>query len=231
MIRREQRHLRPDTNVGGRCDGCAVVPASDVCVRCAAAEAATRSKRRVQRAAKAVDGGRHVFRGSVIHGAMRSALVGVCAAVALCSCASAAQPLAASPIAAACGADPRAHVYNPDRLQPLAACVTVTGTIERSTPEPDGDYHIRLRLDTGQSCAGQPCTNGTNGSAQHGDLVLEPVCEHGVTQPDAVAACVGYRNALVVPPVGTHVSVTGPWVLDSDHGWNEIHPLEAINAG
>ena len=59
-------------------------------------------------------------------------------------------------------------------------------------------------------------------------LILEPVCEYEVTQVDAVAACTGYQNPLVVPPVGTHTTVTGPWVHDADHGWNEIHPVEGF---
>ena len=71
-------------------------------------------------------------------------------------------------------------------------------------------------------------TNSVNDAEQGGDLVLEPVCERPVTQPDAVAACAGYHNPLVVPPAGTHVAVTGPWVLDAPHGWQEIHPLEKV---
>ena len=73
------------------------------------------------------------------------------------------------------------------------------------------------------------CTNSANAQYQHGDLVLEPVCENPVTQSDAVTACQGYHNPLMVPPVGTHVRATGPFVQDLDHsGWTEIHPLEAI---
>lgn len=135
-----------------------------------------------------------------------------------------------SPSAAACTGSPTAHVYNPDRLKLIAACVTVSGTIELVRLEPDGDDHIRLRVDSGQSCAGQPCTNARNTAAQRGDLVLEPVCENPVTQPDAVTACTGYHNPLMVPPAGTRVRVSGPFVLDMspNHGWLEIHPLEAL---
>jgi hypothetical protein len=131
----------------------------------------------------------------------------------------------------ACSGDPHAHVYHPDRLQLLAACVTVAGTIESDTPQADGDEHVRLRLDPGQTCAGQLCLNGGNASGQRGDLLLEPVCQHGPTQEDAIATCSGWQNGMVVPPVGTHVIVSGPWVLDLDHGWNELHPLEAVHGG
>jgi hypothetical protein len=127
-----------------------------------------------------------------------------------------------------CTADPRAHVYKPDRLETIDPCVALTGTIELERAEPDGDYHVRLRLDPGQSCGGQPCTNTINDSQQAGDLVLEPVCENPVTQTDAQAACQGFQNPVIVPSVGSHVIAIGPFVLDTNHGWNEIHPLESI---
>lgn len=136
--------------------------------------------------------------------------------------------LVSDSLSAATCSDPHSHVYNPDRLQLLAACITVAGTIELERAEADGDYHVRLRLDPGQTCAGQPCLDTDNTSEQAGDLVLEPVCENPITQADAVAACSGYQNPLVLPPVGSHVEVMGPFVLDADHGWNEIHPLESV---
>jgi hypothetical protein len=133
-----------------------------------------------------------------------------------------------TPSASQCSADPLAHVYNPDRLQPLAACIKLTGTIDSETPQADGDYHVRLRLDPNQTCASQPCLDSKNLSDQAGDLILEPVCENPISQADAVAACQGYHNPLVLPAAGSHVQVTGPFVLDSVHGWNEIHPLESV---
>jgi hypothetical protein len=123
-----------------------------------------------------------------------------------------------------------AHVYHPGRLWLLHGCQTTTlqGTIEYKKAEPDGDYHVRLKLDIGQSCYGQACTNAQNVKEQHSDLVLEPVCEKAVTQADAVSACQGYQNGLVVPRVGARVEATGYWVFDDQHGWNELHPLVAI---
>ena len=35
-------------------------------------------------------------------------------------------------------------------------------------------------------------------------------------------------QALPVPAVGERVAVFGTWVLDTDHGWDEIHPIWAI---
>lgn len=140
------------------------------------------------------------------------------------------EPTAGNPSVAAaapgCLADPMLHVYNPDRLEVLNPCVTVAGTVDQVRAEADGDYHVRIHLDSGQLCAGRDCLDPANVSQQAGDLVAEPVCEHSITQPDAVAACGGYHNSLPVPPVGSHTTVTGPWVLDRDHGWNEVHPAE-----
>jgi len=123
-----------------------------------------------------------------------------------------------------------AHVYHPGRLWLLHGCQTTTlqGLIEYKRAEPDGDYHVRLKLDVGQSCYGQACINAQNIKEQHGDLVLEPVCEKDVTQADAVSACQGYHNGLVVPRVGDRIEATGYWVFDDQHGWNELHPLVAI---
>jgi len=131
-------------------------------------------------------------------------------------------PAPSSPVT--CG-DPKAHVYSPDRLQLLAPCVTVTGTVAVIRSERDGDLHVLLGLDSGQ----EKYINAKNVSSENGDLVLEPVCVRPPTQPDAIPACAAYTNPLPIPAVGTHISVTGAWVLDLDHGWMEIHPVFAFN--
>jgi hypothetical protein len=123
-----------------------------------------------------------------------------------------------------CGPNPLAHVYQPDRLTMLNPCVTVSGTIVEIRPQADGDYHILVQLDVGQTCGGLDCLDNGNRELQQGDLVVEAVCEHPVTQQQAVATCSQYHNDLPIPAVGTHVTVTGPWVYDT-HGWNEIHPV------
>jgi hypothetical protein len=124
----------------------------------------------------------------------------------------------------ACG-DPHAHVYSPDRLELLADCVTVTGTVAVIRTEKDGDLHLLLQLDPGEG----KYLNAKNVSSEMGDLVLEPVCVHTPTQTDAIPVCAGYQNPLPIPALGSHISVTGPWVLDLDHGWQEIHPVFAFN--
>lgn len=103
--------------------------------------------------------------------------------------------------------------------------MTVTGTVAIIRSEKDGDLHLLLRLDPGQDMY----INAKNISAEQGDLVLEPVCVRPPTQVDAIPACSGYANPLPIPGVGAHVSVTGAWVLDMDHGWQEIHPVFAFN--
>ena len=85
--------------------------------------------------------------------------------------------------------------------------------------------HVLLRLDSGES----KYINARNVSGESGYLLLEPVCVHPPTQIDAIPACAGYVNRIPIPAVGTHVSVTGVWVLDVDHGWLELHPVFAFN--
>lgn len=125
----------------------------------------------------------------------------------------------------ACDATLWNHVYHPQRLKILDACKTVTGVIEFVKAEPDGDYHIRLRLDSPFA----QLINQENIDKQHGDLVLEPICEHPVTQEDAVSACSGFAGNIAPPTVGSHVEVVGSYVLDTDHGWTEIHPITNLS--
>jgi hypothetical protein len=110
-------------------------------------------------------------------------------------------------------------------LQIIDNCVTVSGVIELRRIEPDGDYHIRLKLDPQFSSL----INSANINDQAGDLVVEPICVNPVTQADAISACQNFRQNIEVPPVGTHVEITGSYVLDKQHGrWAEIHPVTSI---
>jgi hypothetical protein len=140
----------------------------------------------------------------------------------------------ATPSATASGCvqpnDPNSHVYHPYRLQVIQPCITVTGVIDFKRKEADGDYHVGVKLDPQYADLVNDCNRTCLGGAEHGDLVVEPVCELSVTQADAVASCQGYRNPLVVPPVSSPVEVKGAYVLDVDHGWLEIHPAMSINA-
>lgn len=122
------------------------------------------------------------------------------------------------------------HVYNPHRLQPnpfegQENCQTVTGTIEVIRHEADGDQHILVKLDPQFS----GLTNSVNDSRQKGDLVVEPVCNTTPTQQDTIDqnVCNGFSQNFGVV-VGDHVSITGDYVTDTEHGWAEIHPITSM---
>jgi len=118
------------------------------------------------------------------------------------------------------------HVYNPTRLRQLAPCLSVTGVIDESDADPDGDQHFLLRLDPGQDTL----LTKRNQKKKGGDLVLEIVCANPTTMKKAKSACAGYRNPIAIPAVGAHVRATGTYVLDTHNGWAEIHPVSRLQA-
>jgi hypothetical protein len=127
----------------------------------------------------------------------------------------------------ACNAKLWNHVYNPKRLQVIDSCKTVTGVIQKIKTEADGDMHIQLKLDSQYS----NLLTKANVNGQNGNLVLEPICQKKVTQKDAISACKNFSYELKIPKIGTHVKVTGSYVLDLQHGkWAEIHPVSSIEA-
>lgn len=118
-------------------------------------------------------------------------------------------------------------MYNSYRLTVLAQCAHGTGIIEVIRTEADGDDHVLVHMDPDSlDPNGGHWINATNTSLQHGDLVVEVVCLNPITQSDAQSACAGYANPQgAPPPVGTHVEISGPWVTDTLHLWNELHPV------
>ncbi len=117
-----------------------------------------------------------------------------------------------------------AHIYTPSRFTILQSCITITGTVANKINEADGDIHIRVTVDA-------PYTymlNSSNVSGQHGDLVVEPICVRTVTQASAVSACSGWSQSIYIPNVGEHISATGVFVTDNNHGWNELHPVTTM---
>ena len=117
------------------------------------------------------------------------------------------------------------HVYRHQRLNIIELCAQVTGTIENIRAEKDGDYHVRLALDSQY----KDMINQANVEQQHGDIVLETICQNPVEQADAVESCQGFGDIINIPPVGTHVKVTGSYVLDLEHSsWAEIQPVSSI---
>lgn len=129
----------------------------------------------------------------------------------------------ASPVACR-PTDQDAYVYHPDRLEILAACIRVTGTIAAVRNEADGDLHILLDVDSQFRDLLRPSNEGV----ELGDLVVEPVCIERVTQADAEAICASDPDPLAgpYPSVGVRVWMEGRYVLDLQHGgWAELHPL------
>lgn len=120
-----------------------------------------------------------------------------------------------------CGAALWGHIYHPDRLHVVHQCMTVRGTVQELRWEADGDLHILLATRPG-------LVNSANDEYEHGDLVLEEICQGRVTQADAVAACQDVPRRPAIPSVGDKVTVTGSYVLDADHGWMEIHPVTSL---
>jgi hypothetical protein len=101
-------------------------------------------------------------------------------------------------------ADVLAGVYHPHRLHVLSACRAVSGTVVAISHELDGDLHVDL--DTRGAL-----TNAVNASAKGGSLVVEFMPRDG--------------GHLPAPAAGEHIALTGAWVLDTNHGWNELHPV------
>lgn len=125
------------------------------------------------------------------------------------------------------------HIYNRERLHVQQACATVTGTTMDASHgknkdgcrhEADGDGHCFLQLDSGQ----EKYINAMNTKNEGGNLVFEPVCRYRVTQTDAISECKNWQQKLALPPVGSHVAITGAWVLDAQHGHMELHPVTKI---
>lgn len=102
-------------------------------------------------------------------------------------------------------------VYHPYRLDVLGTCRRFVGTVIAVRSEDDGDHHVIIRPAKGFG----GMLNGDNHSEQHGGIVAEIM-----------------PGQMLLPPyVGERVTVVGTWAYDRDHGWNEIHPIWAMDYG
>lgn len=131
----------------------------------------------------------------------------------------------ANTVQSECDPDLWKYVYDASRLQVLDKCKTVTGIIEETSADEDGDQHMLLKLDKGQ----KQLLTKKNKSKKQGNLVIEAVCINNITRKKAMGACTGYVNHVQLPRVGDHVKVTGSYVIDSHNGWSEIHPISKID--
>jgi hypothetical protein len=102
--------------------------------------------------------------------------------------------------------DPLAGVYSPGRLTIKNPCVAVTGLVRSTNREHDGDLHIDL-VDVDPKWL-----NSVNLKRLKQDLVVEAV--PGIP--------------VAIPAPQTRITVIGPWVLDTETGWLEVHPAWAI---
>jgi hypothetical protein len=102
-------------------------------------------------------------------------------------------------------------VYHPERLTVLSRCKKAAGTVVHVRHESgsggDGDLHIQLKLDPHYTSL----KNAANDSKQGGNLVVEFMPRDG--------------GHLPRPTVGQHLVLVGAWVLDTEHGWRELHPV------
>jgi hypothetical protein len=109
--------------------------------------------------------------------------------------------------------DPLAGVYHPARLHVKSRCRVAVGVVEDVKFERfDGDVHIDLRLDD----AYRALLSSGNDQVG-GNLVVEIIPQD--------------RSRVAVPEEGARIEVAGPWVEDTQHGWNEIHPAWWVSAG
>jgi hypothetical protein len=139
------------------------------------------------------------------------------------SCTAPAAVTAATPPAACIPTDQDRYVYRPARLQVIAPCTRVTGTVEAASLEADGDVHITVRLD-----AAYLGLLNEGSQFENGELVVEPVCQIPPLQADAIRICAADPDPLAgpLPRVGDHVWMEGRQVLDlQHHAWMELHPL------
>jgi hypothetical protein len=123
-----------------------------------------------------------------------------------------------------CNASLWSHVYDPGRLKVIDVCRTVTGYITDHHANEDGDVDVRLALDP--PYAG--LVNAGNVAGLNGHLQTEAICQAPVSAPEAAPACRNFSGTVRVPADGTHVQVTGSYVLDTHHGWREIHPISVL---
>ena len=152
--------------------------------------------------------------------------------LALCACSTGAAQTSShvSPPARASGpcraGAPEAGVWQPDRLRILSPCQHATGTVVVVQKEPDGDRHVWFRVDAGF----ESLLNSENHFQAMPALLAEitPDCPLATNPPNANAAAECPATDLPVPGPGDRIDIYGPWVLDLDHGWNEIHPVDSI---
>jgi hypothetical protein len=161
-------------------------------------------------------------------GSRRTALTILTLVVIVCAC-SQATGLPASPSAPPAGCrpgPPEAGVYNPSRLQVIDPCKHGEGVVVDVAHEDDGDYHVWFRADAGYENLLDSQDHFQARPAMLAEII--PDCPPATDPPDAASAARCPKTKLPIPKIGEHIAVDGPWVLDTNHGWREIHPVDSI---
>jgi hypothetical protein len=111
----------------------------------------------------------------------------------------------------------------------LDRCKHAAGVVIDVVREPDGDYHLWFKVDPGY----ESLLNTENHFQARPAMLAEivPDCPLSTNPPDADSAARCPKSNLAIPDSGDHISVDGPWVLDTNHGWREIHPVDSIKIG
>lgn len=113
----------------------------------------------------------------------------------------------------------------------LNRCAVFQGTVkEAPMKNPDGDVSFQASPDPGYA----DMLNAHNRS--EGGLHIEivprdqPGCAPGqpvhIGDVPDLGTCSG--RDVVTPSLGAHVRIIGPWVLDRNNDWYEIHPAWSI---
>jgi hypothetical protein len=160
--------------------------------------------------------------GKVMHVSLRRLALAMALLIPPCACGDG-SPAAPNALPPACDSTLWDHVYDPARLEIHDSCRTVSGTVASQHANGDGDVDSELAPDPMDSAL----LNDVNRSKLRGHLQIEEICQASISR-DAFHACRGYTGTVLVPPVGSHVRVTGSYVRDKNHGWMEIHPVSAV---
>jgi hypothetical protein len=132
----------------------------------------------------------------------------------------------------ACERNPHDGVHGPDRLKVLNRCAVFQGTVTQApvrNPD-DGDVSFNASPDPGY--ANMLNASNRREGGLHVEIVPrdQPGCTRGqpvhVGDVPDLGICSG-RN-IASPALGAHVRIVGPWVLDRNNDWYEIHPAWKI---
>jgi len=139
------------------------------------------------------------------------------------------------------------HTYANARLKIYnQGCMSITGTIKTLLPPAltgDGDYHIYVLPDTQYSwmvsyrdSAYLPLCEGSDSDGYRliciPCLNVEEVCKGAPTDASVSSivdsACENFNDTTYLPNVGEYVRATGPFIYDTVHCWNELHPISSM---